>query len=214
MYIRPKKIKGYHYAYLVKSYRSKRPKKKRQKVIKYLGRIIESKKIKDLTFEEFLKKDPEKYFKKSELKEILREILTFELINHGFKKKGELYVCNECFVNLGKKKIYSNETGKDISISMAEKLPPKWYPPCFLANASVSLLTCFDLSFIYPPSGYWKSISGLSVLFGKSSPFTGKLSSVSHTSSTKSFLTKPSSINGGKRYSSTFISDKELFACI
>ena len=120
MYIRPKKIKGYHYAYLVKSYRSKRPKKKRQKVIKYLGRIIESKKIKDLTFEEFLKKDPEKYFKKSELKEILREILTFELINHGFKKKGELYVCNECFVNLGKKKIYSNETGKDISISMNE----------------------------------------------------------------------------------------------
>ncbi len=120
MYIRPKKVKGHFYAYLVRSYRSKRPKKKVQKVVKYLGKIYEIKDKSDLTFEEYLKKDVEEYLKGVELKEIIQDLLTFELIKHGFEKKGKEFSTKELVVNFSKNKIYHKDTLKNVSIMMNE----------------------------------------------------------------------------------------------
>lgn len=101
MFIRIKKIKQKKYAYLVKNRWSKRAKKSKQKVIKYLGPLIT------------LKKDKDNYFNLKNIeiypsKIIFQKILENELIKHGFKKYGKRLIKDNIKINLNKKEIIQN----------------------------------------------------------------------------------------------------------
>ena len=80
MFIRVKKIKNQNYAYLVNSKYTE--KGVRQKIVKYLGKVIE------------LKKNEKKEIKKySHLtpKQLIHELILLELKNHGFKKNKDIF---------------------------------------------------------------------------------------------------------------------------
>lgn len=120
MYIRIKKIKGIEYAYLVKSYWSKRKKTPKQKSIKYLGRVYKFAKIKNMSLENYSKlKDLEGYYKKKPIKKIIKELIKLELLNHNFKeeKKG-LFKQQNISIDLNLKKVYNNLTYKQVCIEI------------------------------------------------------------------------------------------------
>ncbi len=75
MFVRTKKIKNHEYAYLVKNEWTK--KGARQKVKKYLGRIIRPKRIKPNSY----KIDPDKSFEDN-----IKSLITHELSNHNIQK--------------------------------------------------------------------------------------------------------------------------------
>lgn len=119
MYIRIKKIKGIEYAYLVKSYWSKRKKTPKQKTIKYLGRVYKFKKIKNNPLEKHLKiEDIEEYFKKSPIKKIVKDIIKLELFNHNFKQRKDFFEQDNIIVNFKTKKVYNSLTNKQVCIEI------------------------------------------------------------------------------------------------
>lgn len=79
-FVRIKKIKGINYAYLVKNKWTKNG--TRQKSVKYLGKIIELKKIN--------KKELKKYAHLTP-KQVIHELILMELENHGFKERDNLF---------------------------------------------------------------------------------------------------------------------------
>lgn len=84
-FLRLKKINNQQYCYLVENKHTKNG--PRQKVKKYLGKVLGLEKKKDLDFFEYFKiNDLNNYFKKNK-KEILSDLIKFELVKHGFKEK-------------------------------------------------------------------------------------------------------------------------------
>ena len=110
MFIRIKKIKGKDYAYLVSNVWRKRKKASRQKVAKYLGKVLKLERINNKTLHEFLKiKDLEKYIK-SNSKKITLDLIRLELHNHNFKEiKKDIWELNDILVDLKNKKVLHNK---------------------------------------------------------------------------------------------------------
>ena len=119
MYIRTKKIKDQHYAYLVSARWSKRKKAPKQKTVKYLGKLKTIKKTKNKTFEQYIKKDLEEYLKKTKLKRIVLDLVRCELINHKFKEvKKDVWQLSEAIVDLKTKKVYNLDTKKTLCLEI------------------------------------------------------------------------------------------------
>lgn len=88
MYIRKKRIKGYEYAYLVQN-RWKKHKGSRQKVKGYLGRVYKADKVKEQDFFRYTGiLDLNQYLASKDTKHIIRDLLRWELSNHGFMDMG------------------------------------------------------------------------------------------------------------------------------
>lgn len=90
-YIRTKKISDKFYCYLVENKHTK--KGPRQKVKKYLGKVISLEQVEELEFSGDLRKSN---------REILLELIKLELLKHGFKLKKELYVNKDLSFDLEK----------------------------------------------------------------------------------------------------------------
>jgi hypothetical protein len=101
MFIRAKKIKNNHYAYLVKN-SWKKGLGARQKVSRYLGRIIFLERVDDRRFIGSLKY-PDLYLRKTRPYDMLIDFLKFKLSNYGFtqdQKKDMLMNNDEIDVDL------------------------------------------------------------------------------------------------------------------
>ncbi len=87
MFIRTKKLKGRHYAYLVKN--AWKAGKVRQKAQKYLGRVysFERKQEKSLTQEQKVRVSSSE----SSFKDIVVELVKLELLNHEAAEEGVLF---------------------------------------------------------------------------------------------------------------------------
>ncbi len=81
-FVRKKKIKGKDYAYLVENMWTK--KGSRQKVKAYLGKMFVFEQVKNPVLQDADKKE-----------EILRNLVEWELLKHGFEKKGDKFVNGE-----------------------------------------------------------------------------------------------------------------------
>jgi hypothetical protein len=81
MFIRIKKVNGKYYAYNVHNKRVNG--KVKQKVKSYLGKAIVSKKIADIDFISFVKKDFEVYINEKSFREIVYDLILWELFRHG-----------------------------------------------------------------------------------------------------------------------------------
>lgn len=87
-FIRIKKIKGKDYAYLVENKWT--GKGTRQKTVKYLGKVIELKKINNKELKKFSNLTP---------KQVIHELILLELKNHGFKKKDNILKLKKVIFN-------------------------------------------------------------------------------------------------------------------
>lgn len=101
MFVRAKTIKGKKYAYLVKNRWTKMG--PRQKVSKYLGRVIELSLKKDIHFEEFA--DPDTY---SPL-ELVKRIIAYELYLHGFDGTKNKWALDDITVDLANAQVKKNK---------------------------------------------------------------------------------------------------------
>ncbi len=115
-FVRTKTIKGTKYAYFVENKWTK--KGPRQKTKGYLGKVYSFRRQKQQEFFEFYKNYDLKVRSK---KEILKDLIKLELFNHGFWREGDLWVRNNCFVDIKKLKCF-NDKGKNIAISINEGL--------------------------------------------------------------------------------------------
>ncbi|MBW3015033.1 hypothetical protein KY330_01300 [Candidatus Woesearchaeota archaeon] len=114
MFVRVKKIKGNEYLYVVEN--SWKNGKVKQKVRKYIGRVYPLKRVKDEDFYSFHNiEDINKYLSKS-AKDIVKDILKFELGVHGFefkpgKGKEDIMKKEELIVDLSRMRVkgYSND---------------------------------------------------------------------------------------------------------
>ena len=80
MFVRIKRIKGQDYGYLVGSvWTNKGP---RQKVTKYLGKIIRGVPTKSETLEEFVKKPAEQFVQEKEYADIVKQLVALTLHHH------------------------------------------------------------------------------------------------------------------------------------
>jgi len=96
-YIRTKKINNNLYCYLVQNKHTKHG--PRQKVKKYLGRAFILKQKKDLDFFDYFQiKNLDSYFQKPR-KQILQNLIKFELTKHNFKEKKDLLVNKDLSFN-------------------------------------------------------------------------------------------------------------------
>jgi hypothetical protein len=109
VFIRTKRIKKksgnvYTYAYLVENKWKKRAvgkKKSRQKVKAYLGRVHKLEKSSELDFLELLSIDNvEKYVENKNKKEIIIDLVKYELLKHGFDEVGSLVSNGDIFFDL------------------------------------------------------------------------------------------------------------------
>ena len=90
MFIRSKKIKGKRYAYIVKNkWTRKGP---RQRVKGYLGRIYKPEMVKEIDFIEFVGVSINEYIDGSDKGKIIRDLVKWELVKHGFKEEGTVFV--------------------------------------------------------------------------------------------------------------------------
>jgi adenylate kinase len=95
MFIRSKKVKNNLYAYIIKNKWTK--KGSRQKLSKYLGKVISLKQLNNLEFEDICKKKIDEL----DSYNLVRYIIIVELINYGFKRKSEFkYYFEDIVVNL------------------------------------------------------------------------------------------------------------------
>ena len=133
-FIRTKRIKGNDYAYLVENRWKK--KTSRQKVKKYLGRVIEFHKKRSIDFRGFLGIiDLSEYIKEHPKEEIINDLIVFELFSCGFKKNDRLqWVCNDVKLDLGQKSISHKNKSCVIRINDG-----------FLCNETMQNLVAFNL---------------------------------------------------------------------
>ena len=111
MYIRIKKVKGYEYAYLVANKWRKKGDRKgaRQKVRKYLGRVLDYKAESDIGFFEFVKAgDSQKYLENNDYDYILKDLIRWE-----FNKRN---IGEDVLVYHNKGKVQKD--GKDVCVRM------------------------------------------------------------------------------------------------
>ena len=104
-FIRTKKVKGNEYAYIVSNSWKKKDKEAKQKVKEYLGRVYHLSPVKELSFENTLSQDLNKYLEQTGKQRLVKDLVVYELLKHGFNKEGEIYVNGECFVDIEKSKI-------------------------------------------------------------------------------------------------------------
>ncbi|HLC73065.1 MAG TPA: hypothetical protein VJH20_00340 [Candidatus Nanoarchaeia archaeon] len=140
MYIRLKKRlskKGVSdYAYEAKNIRTK--KGPRQKVVSYLGKVhpLENNNL-ILTF--YLSTDDiQSYFEKKRLSDVVKELLIFELIRHGFSKTNDILIKGDFTVNIDDKTVkYSGVENIVLSLNKGY-LCSKTLKKCFkdIENAS------------------------------------------------------------------------------
>ena len=115
-FIRTKKIKGKKYAYIVENKWKK--KKVKQRFKKYLGRVYEFKR-EEKDFEEFISVGLEEYRNTRKINDIILDLAEWEVLNHGFEKKDNVYVNGECAVNLKKKQVV-NTRNSNVSLAFNE----------------------------------------------------------------------------------------------
>ena len=130
MFIRIKKRKNAKYAYLVRNRRYKTKPRHRQKVVRYLGRVLTPEKqpgikvdITNLTF-----------------KESVINLLKTELINHDFKEKNNEFIQDNIKVSIEDKTVTKNN--KIVSIELNEG---------FLNNYTLKELLNFEFNIKQPP---------------------------------------------------------------
>lgn len=111
-FIRTKKIKGNEYAYIVDNKWKKKDKEARQKVKTYLGRVYKLSAVKELSFEDTISCGLDEYLDKTNKQRIVKDLIRFELLKHGFVKRGKVYVNGECLVDISRKKVYNSRQGK------------------------------------------------------------------------------------------------------
>jgi hypothetical protein len=83
-FLRIKKIKGIEYAYLVKNRWTK--KGARQKVSKYIGKLIRPEITSVLSFENYIEIDIARFVEEEDPGSIIDSLIEFELLRHGFRK--------------------------------------------------------------------------------------------------------------------------------
>ena len=106
-FVRVKKINGGQYAYLVEN--SWTRKGARQKVSRYIGKVLVAEKSKNESLEAFLKlSDLGKYVRDSDFAAIARDLIKLELHNHGVK---------DVSVNFQEASVL-NSSRKEIAVSM------------------------------------------------------------------------------------------------
>lgn len=111
MFIRKKKVKGHHYAYVVSNRWTK--KGSRQKVSRYLGKIIGLDPIRAREFEEMFSYNIED----QDSFTLLCDVISLELYNHGFEqRKPGLWVLDDIFVDFKKGNVRRDK--KDIVLQL------------------------------------------------------------------------------------------------
>lgn len=145
MFIRIKKRKNTKYAYLVRNKRYKTKPHHRQKVIKYLGRVLTPKKqfkinldIKNLTF-----------------KESIISLLKTELINHNFKEENNEFIQGDIKINFKDKIVTKNN--KLVSIELNEG---------FLNDYTLKELLNYEFNIKQPPLVQGHNLANLLISAG------------------------------------------------
>ncbi|MDA1196737.1 MAG: hypothetical protein O2779_02105 [Nanoarchaeota archaeon] len=117
VYIRIKKIrtkKGsvYEYAYLVANTYRKRKRSARQKVLDYLGKVYHFEVDSRLSFEVPEEVDASDFVEEFGYKNVVKKLVGFELLRHGFAFSGGTYSRDGIEVTVGKTGImFGNESG-------------------------------------------------------------------------------------------------------
>ena len=114
MFIRIKKIKNNHYAYLVENkWRKRRKNKVKQKTLKYLGKIYKVGKEsapRNINSEEF---------KNTSIKKLIIELIRNELNSHNFKEiKNNIFELDNSLVDLEKKEVINKNSKKQICLEL------------------------------------------------------------------------------------------------
>ena len=110
MFVRTKQIKGNDYAYLSENKWSKRSKKVKQSTKKYLGRVYRFDKVEDIEFD----------YDSSNVSDMIRAVVSWELRKHGFKENKDVLERDDCFVDLKERRVYGKR-GR-IAIAMNDGL--------------------------------------------------------------------------------------------
>ena len=114
-FIRKKKIKNREYAYIVENRWRKRvgkgsKKGARQQVKGYLGRVFKLEPKKEIDFfSHFSIDSAEEYIKDNDKEAIIKDLLRFELIKHGFEEAGKLLSNGSILVDLDSIGFYNAE---------------------------------------------------------------------------------------------------------
>lgn len=157
VFIRTKRIKKksgnvYTYAYLVENKWKKRTQSKqksRQKVKAYLGRVYKLEKKSELDFLELLSiNDVEKYINSGNKKEIIIDLVKFELLKHGFDEVGSLVSNGGVFFDLDKLEFSVLEGCKrkeGIVLNLNEG---------FMCKQTIKGLVCFNAEGTEEEAGY------------------------------------------------------------
>ncbi len=116
MFLRVKKIKGKEYCYLVENVWTK--KGARQEVKCYLGRVYSFKQDKNDFFDYHRVKDVSRYLKKRSKKEIVTDLVVWELGKLGFKEKGKFLMNKE--VTLDSRRLRITKNGRDVAVKLNE----------------------------------------------------------------------------------------------
>lgn len=120
MFVRLKKLKGFHYAYLVKNTWTK--KGPRHKTKKYLGRCYDvTGHKKDMSSDGFFE-DIERFVHGNSLRNVICKMVEFELLRHGFvfDNKNKRNESEELGVGGKKLKIFNIETGNEVVLKINE----------------------------------------------------------------------------------------------
>lgn len=113
MYIRTKKVKGYEYAYLVQNkWKAKGDKKgARQRVKKYLGRVLSYNIENNYSFFEFIGiRDTNLYLENKDYEQVLKDLIAWEFGRHEIK--------DDVLIYCDRGKVVKN--GKEVCIKMNE----------------------------------------------------------------------------------------------
>ncbi|MBU0929449.1 MAG: hypothetical protein KJ623_00045 [Nanoarchaeota archaeon] len=110
MYIRTKRIKKEDYAYLVSSKWNRVKKTSKQVFSKYLGKVYTPNKQYNLSLKDIKKiEDIDSYIDNTSTKEIIRDIITLDVLNHNLIKNKEIYELEDIYVDLNNLKVYNQD---------------------------------------------------------------------------------------------------------
>ena len=115
-FIRIKRIKGNEYAYIVENKWKK--KKVKQKTKKYLGRVYRFD-VKDSDFFSFYNVGVEDYISKNSKDQMIKDLIRWELVRHGFIEEGGVLINGGCKVDISKKKVL-NDKVNNIALAFHE----------------------------------------------------------------------------------------------
>ena len=124
------------YAYLVENKWHKGMQQSRQKKQKYLGRVHSLQKIQSNNFSKDLNQEIKKYCNSKTTKQILCDLVIFELINHNFTLKEKVLEQGNFIVDLKKSQVYEKQTQKPICLELNNN---------FLTNETLRPLINYNL---------------------------------------------------------------------